>query len=296
MPVSDDDENLGSKLRQAREAKDLTIDEVAAELRIGVPFLNALEEGDYQVLGAPVFAKGYLKQYGARLGLDVSELVEAYRQAVGDESVTIAPSRTITLRDEHQITVWVIAAVVLLLIGGVIWFWWWLGTDTAADITPPEPLLDTLVEPLVDTLPGPEITRAPGFVPPAEPVVESTPEPEPLPETVPEPEPEPEPDVEPAVAAAQPTPEVPAAGQGPQLEIRFIEDSWTEITAISGERLFYDLGRAGTTAMIPADRALNIFFGNAAGVELRIDGEPFEIPAAARRRDLAQFVLPAQAD
>jgi cytoskeleton protein RodZ len=82
---------------------------------------------------------------------------------------------------------------------------------------------------------------------------------------------------------------------GPELEIVFVADSWTEIIAESGERLFYNLGRAGTTATVPADRNMNLMFGNAAGVELRLDGEPYAIPATARRRgNTAQWDLAAR--
>jgi cytoskeletal protein RodZ len=84
---------------------------------------------------------------------------------------------------------------------------------------------------------------------------------------------------------------------GPELEIVFIADSWTDITAESGERLFYDLGRAGTSTAVPADRNMNLFFGNAAGVVLTIDGEPYEIPATARRRgNTVQWDFAARAD
>jgi hypothetical protein len=41
---------------------------------------------------------------------------------------------------------------------------------------------------------------------------------------------------------------------------------------------------------LPADRNLNIYFGNASGVELRIDGEAVPVPGAARR-DVVRFDL-----
>ena len=49
-------------------------------------------------------------------------------------------------------------------------------------------------------------------------------------------------------------------------------------------------GRAGTRARLPADRNLNIYFGNASGVELRVDGEVVPVPGAARR-DVVRFEL-----
>ena len=57
----------------------------------------------------PVFVKGYLKQYGTRLGLDVRDLLALYYKQTTLADVQIQPSRTIKLRDERQITSWILA-------------------------------------------------------------------------------------------------------------------------------------------------------------------------------------------
>jgi cytoskeleton protein RodZ len=286
MATSEDDDvgrensnsrlGLGAKLKTAREAQDLTIEEIAAELRIGVPSLNALERGEYETLGPPVFAKGYLKQYGARLGLNAAELVADYEREAGNQNIDIAPSRTIRLRDERQITVWIVAALVIAAIAAVIWFWWWLGTDRGelpAAIT---------ISDEASVVPDEAVTNQ------AE-AAESDDDREPAVIVADDPDPALEVSTDPAAA--------PEPYLGPELEIVFVADSWTEITAESGERLFYNLGRAGSSTTVPADRDMNLFFGNAAGVELRLDGEPYAIPATARRRgNTAQWDLAARVD
>ena len=65
-------------LRNARLAQDLTLEQLSTELRIEAKQLNALEENRFERIGVPVFIKGYLKQYGQRLGLDVSDLLALY--------------------------------------------------------------------------------------------------------------------------------------------------------------------------------------------------------------------------
>jgi cytoskeleton protein RodZ len=77
---------------------------------------------------------------------------------------------------------------------------------------------------------------------------------------------------------------------GPVLEVIFVEDCWTEIADEDGSRLYRDLGRAGTRARFPADRNLSLYFGNASGIELRVDGEVVPVPGAARR-DVVRFDL-----
>lgn len=287
-------DNLGVRLRQAREAQELSVDAVAAELRISAKALTALEECRFESLGPAVFAKGYLKQYGARLGLEVADLVADYERAAGDPAIVIAPSKSIKLRDERQILIWIAACVALLLIAGGLAAWWWRGHDEAAAAsaatsasgsavsteaasTQREPAAERVVAPPPAALPEPVTAPARAAAGSDEAVAEPIETTEPPAASVP--------------TAASET----AAPTGPTLEITFVEDSWADITDEAGERLYYGLGRAGTVATIPADRKLNLFFGYANGVSLRIDGEPVPIPASARRRgDLAQFNLEAR--
>jgi cytoskeleton protein RodZ len=117
-------QSLGAKLRGAREARQLAIDDLAAELRIAEESLIALEEDRFDALGAPVFAKGYLKQYGARLGLDVGVLASEFDKSPASARVVIAPSRTIRLRDDRQIKVWIASALALALVVAFLLIWW----------------------------------------------------------------------------------------------------------------------------------------------------------------------------
>ena len=66
---------IGEALRLAREARGLTLNQVAQETRIRVPFLLALEEEDFADLPAPIYARAFLRTYGGFLGLDVDELL-----------------------------------------------------------------------------------------------------------------------------------------------------------------------------------------------------------------------------
>lgn len=115
---------IGARLSSARVAQGLAIEDVSAELRIAAEALTALEEERFEALGAPVFAKGYLKQYGALLGLDVAELVADYERTSGRTGIEIAPSKTIRLRDERQITVWVVTGMALALVIVFLLLWW----------------------------------------------------------------------------------------------------------------------------------------------------------------------------
>ena len=93
---------------------------------------------------------------------------------------------------------------------------------------------------------------------------------------------------EPATAVAASAADADAALE---IELRFTEDSWTEITAASGERLFYGLASAGRGERILTDDEVSVRLGNAGGVSIRVHGEPFAFPPGSRRGTLAVFRL-----
>jgi cytoskeletal protein RodZ len=67
---------IGAKLQQAREAKKLSPDFFIKELKFSKTFLDALESGEWDKMPGEVYALGFLKQYAALLGLDVSPETE----------------------------------------------------------------------------------------------------------------------------------------------------------------------------------------------------------------------------
>jgi cytoskeleton protein RodZ len=116
--------SIGDILKEARSAQGLTLEQVATELRIELPQLGALEADRFERIGVPVFVKGYLRQYGARLGLDPRDLLARYSEQTKLKEVQVQPSKTIKLRDERQITVWVIAALAILVVVAGLAAWW----------------------------------------------------------------------------------------------------------------------------------------------------------------------------
>jgi cytoskeletal protein RodZ len=71
-------DELGSLLREAREAKGLTLAEVQDEIRINKKYLEALENGQYETLPTQVHVKGYLRNYARFLNLDPTPLIDRY--------------------------------------------------------------------------------------------------------------------------------------------------------------------------------------------------------------------------
>jgi len=66
---------VGSILRQAREARQLSLLQVAQALRIKPHYLEALERDDWDALPSPAHARGFLRVYATYLGLDAEDLL-----------------------------------------------------------------------------------------------------------------------------------------------------------------------------------------------------------------------------
>ena len=294
--------SVGAMLKAAREEKELSVEQLAAELRIEPRFLNALEDDNFEEFPAPVFTKGYIRQYAQRVGLDYADLLAEYYRQVEVRDVPMMANRPIRLRDEQQIAQWVGAGLVLttLAVGFGVWY---LSSDTPppAEVTAPseEPIDPGMNEESVVEPPPPaaDLLEEPVTAP------EPPPEPEPEPEVVLDAEPDeflpdgllPE-DTEPepaAAAVAAETEAVPDLPPGPTVEvtITFEQDCWTEVTDARGERFFYGLGSAGAVSSFDAQLPLSFFLGNAGGVRLQLNGRPYPIPADSRQGNLARFVI-----
>lgn len=85
-------DEIGHILREARENKGLSLEDIQDKTRINVRYLAALENGQYSALPTPVHTRGFLRNYARALGLDPQPLVERYLAGQGAEYPVIAPS------------------------------------------------------------------------------------------------------------------------------------------------------------------------------------------------------------
>ena len=74
---------VGQRLRVAREAKGLTLEDVAAQTRIPRRHLESLENSDWERLPAPTYTTGFAKSYASAVGLERGEIYEQLREEMG---------------------------------------------------------------------------------------------------------------------------------------------------------------------------------------------------------------------
>jgi cytoskeletal protein RodZ len=76
---------FGRWLKRERELRDLSREELAASTRLGPAVIEALESGDAARMPPRAYVVGYLRSYGAAVGLDADELVLRWQEAAGAE-------------------------------------------------------------------------------------------------------------------------------------------------------------------------------------------------------------------
>ena len=80
---ADDVVTVGQRLREAREAKGLSVEDIAAQTRIPTRHLSSLETSEWDKLPAATYSIGFAKNYAAAVGLDRNEIGEQLRAEMG---------------------------------------------------------------------------------------------------------------------------------------------------------------------------------------------------------------------
>src|SRR4030088_2804677 len=79
---------FGEELRREREIRGISLKEIADSTKISRRFLEAIERNDHKTLPAPVFTRGFVREYARYLGLNADEMVNRYNfAAVGDDRI-----------------------------------------------------------------------------------------------------------------------------------------------------------------------------------------------------------------
>jgi len=278
---------VGDRLRQAREAKGLTFEQVEEITRIRRRYLQALEEEDYGQLPGEVFIRGFLRNYALALGLDPGEILAA---AGRRPPSPVAPIREVhePLLDEpllpppgrQRLIATLIALMVLVAVGLGAWtFYRYLGPASGLPILTAPGSGQTLVPADNETTPRPTFT-----VPPSpSPGVTSTPEPTDTPEATATPE-------------ATNTPEPAAAPEmGIILRLEATQRSWVSVT-IDGKVAYEANMEAGQVLEWRGREVALLRTGNAGGLRIWYNGQeepPIGAAGAVVERTWTAGPLPA---
>ncbi|HUB87701.1 MAG TPA: helix-turn-helix domain-containing protein [Verrucomicrobiae bacterium] len=115
---------VAEQLRTAREARKLTISQVADATKIRTDHLRALEDGNFNVFSAPIYIRGSVKNYAAMLKLDVPRiLADLEAELKGTEKFAEPPplmEESKTFVDHVMFWLSKVNAKAALIAGGVV--------------------------------------------------------------------------------------------------------------------------------------------------------------------------------
>ena len=130
---------IGATLREARERRQLTYEQVEAETKIRAKYLRALEEEEFDSLPSGTYVRGFLRAYASYLGLDGRLFVDEYASRFGtrhdDELFRRRRERPMTQRRESSSAV-LVALIAVVAIGVLFFVAWRFGPGEANTPSP----------------------------------------------------------------------------------------------------------------------------------------------------------------
>ena len=217
-PVIDpeDPTGPGAQLREARHRANLSLEEVATQLRLDRRTVRALEENEFQHLPAPTFIRGYIRSYARLLGLPPGPILEAYDYQGFTPPAIMAD---ITQRPQARFSDFPVRLATLVVAGGLVAMvvMWWHSRESTPEMPSevalvrdkPEEIASAPTVDVADETSSPEEAVLKPPAPPAEELIGAESIPEPAAATAPEPE------TVPAPPAASAEPEPSLVGQTP---------------------------------------------------------------------------------
>jgi cytoskeletal protein RodZ len=241
--VQTESSSFGDWLRRQREMREISLRDIADRTKISLRYLEAMEADRFDLLPAPIFAKGFLREYARYVGLSPDDVVNHYLsvnhpeelEAASREDTKVTRARPKPLDPgqppvrrnwSYGLLLVLLGLVLLVLVALAAWF-----SDRRH-----------------------EQKSGPGQAPP---LVAAPPAPAPRP----------------AASAPVPAPQ-PAAPL--EVSLDFTQDCWVS-ALIDGKNRLAEQRVQGEALQLEAQKSIVLTLGNAGGVEVQVNGYPLEL-------------------
>ncbi len=287
---------VGTQLRRAREAQQLSPQDVAQRLNLDTRKVIALEADDFGALPAGLYVRGYIRSVANLLGLEAESLIASYEKLRDDSEPELAAFASRPPLQSTSSSSWVKAVTILLVLSLIVLVGLWLRSSYFSGVAEPEDLQELRTEsgsPAITVSPAPQSERLQPNLSEPEPDVPgvTTVVDELIVETAETPE---QASVESLLdnvlsadeSAAQ---DIPSAIETDLIDetaepivLELTEEAWIEITDASGERLYYDLGKPQQTIEVSGMPPFSLLIGNSPAVNLLYGDEPVDLTDHSR--------------
>jgi cytoskeletal protein RodZ len=135
---------LGTILKEARIAKNLSLDNLQEITKIQKRYLIGIEEGNYSLMPGNFYVRAFIKQYAEAVGLDPEVLFEKFNNEIPSTHADDIPGqlsrvktkRTIGEGSSKFLDVLPKLLIVIVVIGLFVFIWWYLSKNTGNDTNP----------------------------------------------------------------------------------------------------------------------------------------------------------------
>jgi len=131
---------LGNILKEAREAKGLSLDELQSITKIQKRYLIGIEDGNYSMMPGKFYVRAFIKQYAEAVGLDPDPLFEQYKNEIPNtyneelpEQLSRVQSRKSISPDTSRIFDVLPKILIVVFIIGATALIWYLIVQNAGD-------------------------------------------------------------------------------------------------------------------------------------------------------------------
>lgn len=316
MPEVAAEPSVGQRLRMAREAKSMSVAEVAGRLKLSQHQVEDLESDDWDRLKCTTITRGFVRNYARLVELDAAELMAALDRIAKPQSKELAVPTSINVKvpSEHGVErrdyLRVVSGLVVLVLAILVYFFLPVDfvqstysslkerfgssrSEAPAAVTETErKAVETAVVPSAAPEPVPATPVAgAAVVAPASGAAPATTATTAAPISAPAasasspsaPSPSPAAPASPAPAKASP-----ATGA---MKLGFSKPSWVEIKDGGGQVIFSQLSPAGAQREISGQPPFSLVVGNAAGVTLEYKGKPVDLSSRRSKDDVARITL-----
>lgn len=259
--------SLGPYLRQMRESKGVSLDEIARATRVGRRHLEALEAEEQDELPAPVFVKGFIRAYCGFLSTPADEALVRYRELSGEAPPLSHAAPAGRARPSRMGGPVAVSLILVLVLAGAL-----VAVNLGLRSAPPRSLGRA---PGKQAEPGPAADKARSAVAPAPSETAAAMPATPVPAAAP--------------AAAGPV----VVAEGQRLVVRAVEPTWVRVQTDHGTAV-EEILPAGAVRELKSQTRFVLTVGNAAGLELTLNGQRLP-PLGGRGAVIRELVLPPDA-
>jgi cytoskeleton protein RodZ len=125
--IKEGEGDFGSRMRQVREQRGISLRQIADATKISVSVLEALERNDISRLPGGIFSRAFVRSYAAQIGADPEQTVREFLSQFPHDSVTAGSPHVLIdegRRDQRRLdTRAVMILATIVLVAAVILLW-----------------------------------------------------------------------------------------------------------------------------------------------------------------------------